>query len=162
MVVNVLIDVAISGSRNVIKKETEKFLKYTDLTTDIQRCRMWEKKAICFWTWATGTISHHWDNTSATYVKSMKSRNCRKEPYWALHTHTAESADVEVQNIFNMGGNITCTINCNYRIAATLYVLETLTWSQDSHTPRWPPTQDKRFSIHSATTDKNLKNQIEY
>jgi hypothetical protein len=32
-----LIDVAISGSRNVIKKEAEKFLKYTDLTTEIQR-----------------------------------------------------------------------------------------------------------------------------
>ena len=34
-----LIDVANSGDRNVIKKEAEKILKYKDLTTEIQR--MW-------------------------------------------------------------------------------------------------------------------------
>ena len=33
----VLIDVAISGERNVIKKEAEKILKYNDLTIEIQR-----------------------------------------------------------------------------------------------------------------------------
>ena len=32
-----LIDAAISGGRNVIKKEAEKILKYKDLTTEIQR-----------------------------------------------------------------------------------------------------------------------------
>ena len=37
-----LIDVAISGERNVIKKEVEKILKYKDLTTEIQR--MWNVK----------------------------------------------------------------------------------------------------------------------
>jgi len=37
-----LIDVAISGDRNVIKKEAEKILKYKDLTIDIQR--MWNVK----------------------------------------------------------------------------------------------------------------------
>jgi len=31
-----LMDVAISGDRNVIKKEAEKILKYTDLTIEIQ------------------------------------------------------------------------------------------------------------------------------
>ena len=40
--------------------------------------------------------------------------------------HTSESTDVEVQNVFNMGSNITCiNINCNYRTATTLYTLET-------------------------------------
>ena len=34
-----LIEVAISGDRNVIKKEAEKILKYKDLTIEIQR--MW-------------------------------------------------------------------------------------------------------------------------
>ena len=34
-----LIDVAISGDRNVIKKEAEKILKYKDHTIEIQR--MW-------------------------------------------------------------------------------------------------------------------------
>ena len=32
-----LIDVAISGDRNVIKKEAEKILQYKDLTVEIQR-----------------------------------------------------------------------------------------------------------------------------
>jgi hypothetical protein len=32
-----LIDVAIPGDRNVIKKEAEKILKYKDLITEIQR-----------------------------------------------------------------------------------------------------------------------------
>jgi len=37
-----LIDVAISGDGNVIKKEAENILKYKDLTTEIQR--MWNVK----------------------------------------------------------------------------------------------------------------------
>ena len=37
-----LIDVAISGDRNVIKKEAEKILKYKDLTIKIQR--IWNVK----------------------------------------------------------------------------------------------------------------------
>jgi hypothetical protein len=52
-----LIDVAISGDRNVIKKEAEKILKYKDLTIEIQR--MWNVKtrAIPVIIGATGTIS---------------------------------------------------------------------------------------------------------
>jgi hypothetical protein len=38
-----LIDVAISGDRNVIKKEAEKVAKYTDLTIENQH--MWNVKA---------------------------------------------------------------------------------------------------------------------
>ena len=34
-----LIDVAISGDRNMIKKEAQKFVKYKDLTIEIQRMR---------------------------------------------------------------------------------------------------------------------------
>ena len=53
-----LIDVAIPGDRNVIKKETEKILKYQDLMIEIQR--MWNVKAkvIPVIIWATGTISN--------------------------------------------------------------------------------------------------------
>jgi len=32
---------------------------------------------------------------------------------------------MERYKTFNMGNNITCTINCNYRTAATLNTLET-------------------------------------
>jgi hypothetical protein len=52
-----LIDVAISGVRNVIKKEAEKILKYKDFTIEIQR--MWNVKTrvIPVIIGATGTIS---------------------------------------------------------------------------------------------------------
>jgi hypothetical protein len=52
-----LINVAISGDRNVIKKEAEKIFKYKDLTIEIQR--MWNVKArvLTVVIGATGTIS---------------------------------------------------------------------------------------------------------
>ena len=52
-----LIDVAIPGDRNVIKKEAKKILKYKDLTIEIQ-C-MWNVKTrvIPVITEATGTMS---------------------------------------------------------------------------------------------------------
>ena len=52
-----LIDVAISGDRNVIRKEAEKILKYKDLTIQIQR--MWDVKTKVnpVIIGATGTIS---------------------------------------------------------------------------------------------------------
>ena len=52
-----LIDVAISGDRNVIKKEAEKILKYKDLTIEIQRMWKVKTKAIPVIIGATGTIS---------------------------------------------------------------------------------------------------------
>jgi len=58
-----LIDVAISGERNVVKKEAEKILKYKDLTIGIQ-C-MWnvKTKLIPLIIGATGTISKSFRNT---------------------------------------------------------------------------------------------------
>jgi hypothetical protein len=52
-----LIDFAISGDRDVFKKEAEKILKYTDLTIEIQR--MWNVKTrvIPVIIGVTGTIS---------------------------------------------------------------------------------------------------------
>jgi len=52
-----LIDVAISGERNVIKKEAEKFLKYKDLTIEIQRMWNVKTKVISVIIGTTGTIS---------------------------------------------------------------------------------------------------------
>jgi len=77
-----LIDLTISGDRNVIKREAEKILKYKDLTIEIQ-C-MWnvKTKVIREIIGATGTISKY-----VTYQENMKSRNYRKQPYWALHTY---------------------------------------------------------------------------
>ena len=50
-------DVAISGDRNVIKKEAEKILKYKDLTIEIQRMWNLKTKVIPVIIAATGTIS---------------------------------------------------------------------------------------------------------
>jgi len=52
-----LIDVAISGGRSVIKKEAEKILKYKDLTIEIHRMWNVKTKVIPVIIWATGTIS---------------------------------------------------------------------------------------------------------
>jgi hypothetical protein len=52
-----LIDVAISGDRNVIKKEAEKNIKYKDLTIEIQRLWNVKTKVIPVIIGATGAIS---------------------------------------------------------------------------------------------------------
>ena len=52
-----LIDVAISGDINMIKKEAEKTLKYKDLTIEIQRMWNVKTKVIPVIIVATGTIS---------------------------------------------------------------------------------------------------------
>jgi len=51
-----LIDVAFSGDRNVIKKEAEKILKYKNLTIEIQRMWNVKTKVIPAIIDATGTI----------------------------------------------------------------------------------------------------------
>jgi hypothetical protein len=53
----VLIDVAISGDRNVIKKEAEQILKYKDLTIEIQRMLNVKTRVIPVIIGATRTIS---------------------------------------------------------------------------------------------------------
>jgi len=52
-----LIDVAISGDRNVIKKEAKKILKYKELTIEIQRTWNVKTKVIPVIIGATGTVS---------------------------------------------------------------------------------------------------------
>ena len=52
-----LIDVAISGDRNVIKKEAKNILKCKDLTEEIQRMWNVKTKVIPVIIGATGTIS---------------------------------------------------------------------------------------------------------
>jgi hypothetical protein len=70
-----LIDVAISGDRNVIQKEAKKLLKYKDLTRDIQR--MWNVKTrvIPVIIGATGTIS----KSFRKYVSTIPGNHVFKE-----------------------------------------------------------------------------------
>jgi hypothetical protein len=53
-----IIDVAISGDRNVIKKESVKILKFKDLTIEIQSMWNVKTKVIPVIIGATGTISN--------------------------------------------------------------------------------------------------------
>ena len=82
-----LIDVAIPGDRNVIKKESEKILKCKDLTIEIQR--MWNVKTrvIPVIIGATGTISKSFRKYVSDIPGNHDVKNYRKQPYWALHTY---------------------------------------------------------------------------
>jgi len=70
-----LIDVAISGDRNVIKKETEKVLKYKDLTIELQPMWNVNPKVIPVITGATGTIS----KSVRKYVSNIPGKHEVKE-----------------------------------------------------------------------------------
>ena len=58
-----LIDVAISGDRNVIKKEAEKILKYKDLRLEIQRMWNVKTKVIPLIIGRLGLCQSHLENT---------------------------------------------------------------------------------------------------
>ena len=70
-----LIDVAISGDRNVVKKEAEKILKYKDLTLEIQRMWNLKTKVIPVIIGATGTIS----KSFRKYVSNIPGKHEFKE-----------------------------------------------------------------------------------
>jgi hypothetical protein len=70
-----LINVAISGDRNLIKKEAEKILKYKDLTTEIQRMWNVKTKVIPVLIGATGTVS----KSFRKYVSNIPGKHEVKE-----------------------------------------------------------------------------------
>jgi hypothetical protein len=70
-----LIDVAISGGGNVIKKEVEKFLKCKDLTIEIQRMWNVKTKVIPVIIGANGTIS----KSFSKYVSNIPGKHEVKE-----------------------------------------------------------------------------------
>jgi len=80
-----LIDVANSGDRNVIKKEAENILKYKDLTTEIQRMWNVKTKVMPVIIGATGTISKSFRKYMSNIPGKHEVKNSRKQPYWALH-----------------------------------------------------------------------------
>ena len=90
-----LIDVAIPGDRNVIKREVEKILKYKDLKIEIQR--MWNVKAkmILVIIGATGTIS----KSLRQYLSNILGKHVIKEvqnSHIGHCTQSAGSANVKV------------------------------------------------------------------
>ena len=70
-----MLDAAISGDRNVIKKEGENILKYKDLTIEIQRMWTVKTKVIPVIIGATGTIS----KSFRKYVSNIPGKHEVKE-----------------------------------------------------------------------------------
>jgi len=92
-----LIDVAIPGDRNAIKKEAEKILKYNDLTIEIQR--MWNVKTrvIPVITGATGTFSKSFRKYVSDIPGNYDIKELQKTAIFGHCTHTSESANVQEQ-----------------------------------------------------------------
>jgi hypothetical protein len=77
-------------------------------------------------TGVTGTISKSFRQYLRIILGKNEIKEIKKTKTAMLGTaHISESANVIGQNIFHMRNNITCSTNCKYRIAATLYTLET-------------------------------------
>jgi len=97
-----LIDDAIPGDKNVIKKAAKKMLKYKHLTTEIHH--MWNVRAtvIPVIREVTGTIS----KSLRQYLSNITGKNKIKGEKKPPHTHTAaESANVKYKTYFT--GEIT-------------------------------------------------------
>ena len=82
-----LIDVAISGDRNVIKKEAEKILKYKDLTIEIERMWNVKTKVIPVIIGATGTIPNSLRKRVSNIPRKHEVKELQKTANWALHTY---------------------------------------------------------------------------
>jgi hypothetical protein len=94
--------------RNVIKKEAKKALKHGDCTIEIEHT----------WTVNTSDTSKNmgdWNHLKITqYLSNKLGKHEINELQKTAILRTAGSADVKVLYIFNMGNNMTCTINCKY------------------------------------------------
>jgi hypothetical protein len=116
----VLINIEISGRRNGTKKETEKILKYKNLTIEIQRIWNVNTKAIQVKTGTTETIS----KSFREYLNNRRGKHDVEELQKTAILGTAHVLMLKCKTLV-MGNNITCTIHCNDKIAATLHTLET-------------------------------------
>ena len=75
MIIIIIIITFLSGERNVFKKETEKILKYKELTIEIQRMWNVKTKVIPVIIGATGTIS----KSFRKYVSNIPGKHEVKE-----------------------------------------------------------------------------------
>jgi len=119
-----LIDVAISGDRHVIKKEAEEILKYKDLAIEIQRMWNAKTKVIPVIIGATGTISKSFRKYMSNIPGKHEVKELQKTTILAT-AHILRKALMLKYNRFNTETNDISTMNSNNRIAATLYSLGT-------------------------------------
>jgi hypothetical protein len=88
---------------------------------------MWNMKAkvIPVKTGATGSISRSLRQYLSNITGKHEIKELQKQSQIGYCTHTAESTNVNEQNIFHGRNNTTRSTNCKYKTAATLYTLET-------------------------------------
>jgi len=82
-----LIDGAISGDRNVIKKEAEKILRYIDLIIGFQCMWIVKAKVIPVILGATGILSKSLRQCLSNTREKGEIKELQKQPYWALRTY---------------------------------------------------------------------------
>jgi len=82
-----LIDEAIPGDRNVIKKEAEKILKNKYLITEIQRTWNVKAKVIPVIIRVTGTIPKSLRQYLSNKPGKHEIKELQKQPSWTLHTY---------------------------------------------------------------------------
>ena len=92
-----LIDVAISGDRSVIRKEAQKILKHKDLTIEIQRMWNVKTKVIPVIIGATGTISKSFRKYVSNVPGKHEVKELQKTAILGTAHSTSESTDVKVQ-----------------------------------------------------------------
>jgi hypothetical protein len=99
-----LIDIAIPGDRNVIKREAETILKYKDLIIEIQR--MWNVKTnvIPVITGATGTISKSFRKYLSNVPGIHEVKELQKTAILGT-AHTLRKVLMDMCNRFNTGAS---------------------------------------------------------
>jgi len=91
-----LIDVAVSGERNVIRKVAEKILKNKYLTIEIQRMWNVKTKVILVKRGRTGTILKPFRKYVRKYQETMKSKTTENK-HIGHYAHTSEIIYVKFQ-----------------------------------------------------------------
>jgi len=113
-----LIDVAISGDRNVIKKEAEKILKYKDLTIEIQHAWNVKAKVIPVIIGATGTISKSFRKYMSNIPGNHEVKELQKRAISGT-AHILWKVLTQRYNGVNAGTSDMSTMNKNTRIVTT-------------------------------------------
>jgi hypothetical protein len=100
----------------MIKRETEKILQFKDLTIEIQRMLNAKTKVISIIIWETGTISISFGNYLKNILGNHEIKELQKAAMFGI-AYVLQKELTKKYRTFNMGSNITCTINFNYRKA---------------------------------------------
>ena len=104
------------------KKEAANILKYKDLKTEIQHMRNVKTIVIPVIIEATGTMPKSFIKYLSNILEKYRIKEQQKNSHIRHFTHSSESTNVRVEDIFNMQNNITRGTNCKYRTAVILYI----------------------------------------